>query len=107
MKKLYSPLSKLWIYSLGLGFSMAAIANPDIESGKRINQEKCNSCHAQKSSFGSGDMLYTRSDSKVTSYSRLKSMVSMCNSELRLDLFPEDEADVTAFLNSHFYKFKP
>ena len=106
MKRLYSLLSKLWICLLGLGFSIAAIANPDVDNGKRINQEKCNTCHAQKSSFGNGDMLYTRSDSKVTSYSKLKSMVGMCNTELRLDLFPEDEADVTAFLNSHFYKFK-
>jgi hypothetical protein len=34
-------------------------------------------------------------------------MVSLCNAELRLDLFPEDEVDVTAFLNKQFYKFKP
>jgi hypothetical protein len=33
-------------------------------------------------------------------------MVGLCNTELRLDLFPEDEADVTAFLNARFYKFK-
>ncbi|WP_293601007.1 hypothetical protein [Polynucleobacter sp. 39-46-10] len=51
-------------------------------------------------------MIYTRSDSKVKSLQNLKSMVAMCNTELRLDLFPEDEADVTAFLNQQFYKFK-
>jgi hypothetical protein len=106
MAKQNSILINLLTYFLGLGLSFAVIANPDIESGKRINQEKCNSCHAKKSSFGDGDMLYTRSDSKVTSYSKLKSMVGLCNTELRLDLFPEDEADVTAFLNARFYKFK-
>jgi hypothetical protein len=26
---------------------------------------------------------------------------------LRLDLFPEDEADVVAYLNQQYYKFKP
>jgi hypothetical protein len=51
-------------------------------------------------------MIYTRTDSKVTSFAKLKAMVGMCNSELRLDLFPEDEADVVAYLNHQFYKFK-
>ena len=52
-------------------------------------------------------MIYTRSDSKVKSMADLKKMVGLCNTELRLDLFPEDEADVVAFLNQQFYKFKP
>lgn len=51
-------------------------------------------------------MIYTRSDSKVNSLAKLKTMVERCNTELRLDLFPEDEADVTAYLNKQFYKFK-
>jgi hypothetical protein len=38
---------------------------------------------------------------------KLKSQVALCNTELRLDLFPEDEADVVAYLNKQFYKFKP
>lgn len=89
------------------GASMPAFSAPDIAHGKKIDQEKCYACHAKKSGFGNGDMIYTRSDSKVTDLKKLKSMVSMCNTELRLDLFPEDEADVTAFLNKQFYKFKP
>jgi hypothetical protein len=52
-------------------------------------------------------MIYTRSDRKVKDYARLKTMVAMCNTQLRLDMFPEDEADVTAYLNKQFYKFKP
>jgi hypothetical protein len=51
-------------------------------------------------------MIYTRSDSKVNSLAKLKTMVERCNTELRLDLFPEDEADVIAYLNKQFYKFK-
>ena len=90
-----------------LGFSASVFASPDLANGKVIDQKKCYACHAKKSGFGNGDMIYTRSDSKVTSLPKLKSMVAMCNTELRLDLFPEDEADVTAFLNKQFYKFKP
>jgi len=87
--------------------SAPAFASPDLANGKMIDQQKCYACHAKKSGFGNGDMIYTRSDSKVKSLANLKKMVGFCNSELRLDLFPEDEADVVAFLNQQFYKFKP
>ena len=88
------------------GLNVAVYATPDLANGKKIDQQKCYACHAKKSGFGNGDMIYTRSDSKVKSLQNLKTMVAMCNTELRLDLFPEDEADVTAFLNKQFYKFK-
>lgn len=91
----------------GALISASAIAAPDLANGKTIDQQKCYACHAKKSGFGNGDMIYTRSDSKVKSLANLKKMVALCNTELRLDLFPEDEADVTAFLNQQFYKFKP
>ena len=82
------------------------LAAPDLSNGKAIDQQKCYSCHAKKTGFGNGDMIYTRSDNKVKSMADLKKMVGLCNTELRLDLFPEDEADVAAFLNQQFYKFK-
>lgn len=88
------------------GLNLSANAAPDLANGKKIDQQKCYACHAKKSGFGNGDMIYTRSDSKVKNLQNLKSMVAMCNTELRLDLFPEDEADVTAYLNKQFYKFK-
>ncbi len=84
-----------------------AFAAPDLANGKTIDQQKCYACHAKKTGFGNGDMIYTRSDGKVKSIASLKKMVSICNTELRLDLFPEDEADVVAYLNQQFYKFKP
>jgi hypothetical protein len=90
----------------GLLLSQAHAA-PDLVNGKNIDQQKCYACHAKKTGFGNGDMIYTRSDSKVKSIANLKRMVGLCNTELRLDLFPEDEADVVAYLNQQFYKFKP
>jgi len=103
---------KLLLIKLGfmlmatLSLNVPAYATPDLANGKKIDQQKCYACHAKKSGFGNGDMIYTRSDSKVKNLQNLKTMVAMCNTELRLDLFPEDEADVTAFLNKQFYKFK-
>ena len=87
--------------------SSHAFAAPNLQNGKAIDQAKCYACHAKKTGFANGDMIYTRSDRKVKDYARLKTMVAMCNTELRLDMFPEDEADVTAYLNKQFYKFKP
>lgn len=89
-----------------IGFSASVLATVNFENGKEIDQHKCYACHAKKTGFGNGDMIYTRSDSKVNSLAKLKAMVERCNTELRLDLFPEDEADVAAYLNKQFYKFK-
>ena len=101
------PLIKLaFAFVAMIGLHLSAHAMPDIANGKKIDQQKCYACHAKKSGFGNGDMIYTRSDSKVKNLQNLKTMVALCNTELRLDLFPEDEADVTAFLNKQFYKFK-
>ena len=92
---------------LGCASPLLAFASADLLNGQSIDKTKCYTCHANKSGFGNGDMIYTRSDSKVTSMAKLKAMVGICNTELRLDLFPEDEIDVAAFLNAQFYKFKP
>ena len=88
------------------GYGTTVFAAADVKNGAEIDQHKCYACHAKKTGFGNGDMIYTRSDSKVNSLAKLRSMVERCNTELRLDLFPEDEADVTAHLNKQFYKFK-
>jgi hypothetical protein len=104
MKLLLLKLSLFLMMMLGL--SLSANATPDVANGKKIDQQQCYACHAKKSGFGNGDMIYTRSDSRVKNLGNLKSMVARCNTELRLDLFPEDEADVVAFLNKQFYKFK-
>ena len=103
--KCVSP--KVVLLSLAMLLSGFANAAPNVENGKAIDQAKCYACHAKKTGFSNGDMIYTRSDRKVKDYARLKTMVAMCNTELRLDLFPEDEADVVAYLNKQFYKFKP
>lgn len=73
-------------------------------AGKKLHDEKCVACHVQKSPFGDGDAIYRRSDSTVKSYQRLTTMVSLCNSELRLDLFPEDEQELVEFLNQTYYR---
>jgi hypothetical protein len=78
----------------------------DIQNGKTLHQAKCYQCHAEKSGLGNGDIIYTRLDRKAKDLDKVKSMVGMCNTELRLDLFPEDEVDLVAYINHQFYKYK-
>lgn len=98
------------IITVSLTVALTAISSAafsaDINNGKTLHQAKCYQCHAEKSGLGNGDIIYTRADRKVKDPARLKFMVNMCNTELRLDLFPEDEADLVAYLNQQFYKFK-
>jgi len=100
-------IHKAILLSIAMLLSGIAQAAPNVQNGKAIDQAKCYACHANKTGFSNGDMIYMRSDRKVKDYARLKTMVAMCNTELRLDMFPEDEADVIAYLNKQFYKFKP
>ena len=89
------------------GNALAADANQAaVSRGQALHADKCATCHAEKSGLGDGTVLYTRSDHKATNLKQLEAMVARCNSELRLDLFPEDEADVVVFLQKNFYKFK-
>jgi cytochrome c553 len=105
MKMIFIRLVSLGVLSMLM--SSPVLAALDLANGKTIDQQKCYACHAKKTGFSNGDMIYTRSDGKVKSLADLKKMVGLCNTELRLDLFPEDEADVGAYLNQQFYKFKP
>jgi cytochrome c2 len=105
MKMIFIRLVSLGVLSMLM--SSPVLAALDLANGKTIDQQKCYACHAKKTGFSNGDMIYTRSDGKVKSSADLKKMVGLCNTELRLDLFPEDEADVVAYLNQQFYKFKP
>jgi hypothetical protein len=86
--------------------SPAVMAAPDLANGKKIEATKCYKCHAEKSGLGDGTLIYTRQDRRVRDFDRLKVMVARCNTELRLDLFPEDEVDVASYLNEQYYKFK-
>jgi mono/diheme cytochrome c family protein len=90
--------------------SLPAAANPfpdaDLANGRKIHFEsKCAACHEEKTGRNAG-FIYLRDERKVKTIFDLKRYVSLCNSELRLGLFPEDERDVAAFVNQQWYKLK-
>src|SRR5450432_572984 len=77
----------------------------DVEEGKKLVAEHhCEACHQAKT-LGDGSAVYLRKDRKVTSTAKLKAQVALCNSELNLGLFPEEEEHVAAYLDQAYYRF--
>ncbi len=58
----------------------------------------CESCHNPES--------YTRADRKVNTLAGLEVMVERCNTNMDVGWFPEDVADVAAYLNESYYHLK-
>ncbi len=89
--------------------SASAFAAPfdkgDVKAGKSIHEQQCNGCHAARFQ-GDGNKIYTRADRRVKSAASLAQMVTTCNANLGNNLFPEDELNLSAYLNGAFYKFK-
>jgi hypothetical protein len=96
------PIAHLVLAALP-GLALAQ-GNP-AEGRKLVGEHRCEACHAAKT-LGDAKALYLRKDRKVTSFEKLESQVARCNSELGLQLFPEDEEHVVAFLDDTYYKFK-
>ena len=84
--------------------SVAWPAGDAAEGAKLVTEKKCEICHNNKT-MGDAKAIYLRKDRKVTSMEKLKAQVALCNSELGLQLFPEDEEHIVAHLNKTYYKF--
>ena len=96
----------LFVLMLTLPWTSAARAETPEEAGKKLVAEnKCEACHARKAG-GDGSGIYTRKDRRVTSLAKLQSQVALCNSELNIGLFPEDEEHIAAYLNATHYRFR-
>lgn len=77
----------------------------DIDAGKTLHDQHCKSCHVQQWG-GDGSDVYTRPDHKIKDATALRQRVAMCSSQTSAKLFPEDEANVAAYLAKQYYKFK-
>jgi len=82
----------------------AAAAGDPAEGKKLVAESKCETCHHNKT-LGDAKAVYLRKDRKVTSIEKLRSQVALCNSELNLKLFPDDEEHIVAYLDETYYKF--
>jgi hypothetical protein len=91
-------------FLLGLLAPQAHAAPDPAEGGKLVEEKQCETCHHNKT-MGDAKAIYLRKDRKVTSPEKLKAQVAVCNSELSLQLFPEDEEHIAAYLDKTYYRF--
>ena len=67
-------------------------------NGEMRDDVTCATCHEPA--------FYTRSDSMASSYKNLEqAWVQGCNDKMNVGWFPDEVADVTAYLNKTYYKF--
>ena len=93
----------LLLFALAAAVPASALA--DIEAGRKLVEEKhCETCHHNKT-MGDAKAIYLRKDRKVSSMEQLKARVALCNSELGLQLFPDEEESIVAFLDQTYYRF--
>jgi len=83
----------------------ACAAAADAAEGKRlVEANRCENCH-HNVTMGGAKAVYLRKDRRVTTMEKLVSQVSVCNSQLKQQLFPEDEEHIVAYLNQAYYHF--
>ena len=90
---------------LPLTAGAAPFAKGDAKVGAQLHKEQCASCHIARFG-GDGSKIYTRADHRVKSAASLAQQITTCNANLGNNLFPEDEANLGAYLNKTYYKFK-
>lgn len=84
---------------------LPALAQGDPAQGRKLVAEKrCEDCHNNRT-LGDAKAIYLRKDRRVTSIEKLKAQVSACNTQLNLQLFPDEEEHIVAYLNGTYYKF--
>lgn len=70
---------------------------------KLLAQHRCSACHAQRVG-GDGSQIY-RPTGRIRTPAALLTMVERCNTELSLQLFPEDTLAIAAVLQRDHYRF--
>ena len=94
--------------AMSFGLTLALIPGAqaaDLKRGKELVQENCIKCHADMMG-GDPSKIYTREDRRIDSLEALNQQVHRCKTALGVS-WPEDQiADVVAYLNKTYYKFK-
>lgn len=99
-----TSIASILTFGLCLSFLSSAHA-ADLKRGKQLLQENCIKCHADMMG-GDGSKIYTRENRRIDSLAGLNKQVHRCKNSLGVS-WPEDQiADVVAYLNKTYYKFK-
>ncbi len=76
----------------------AVAAAPDLAQGKVLHDSVCKTCHQPD--------IYTRKDRKIHSGAELTKQVTRCQTGAGEHWNAAQIADVAAYLNATYYKFK-
>jgi hypothetical protein len=80
-------------------------AGADLAEGSElIERHQCTACHVRNVG-GDGHAIY-RPQGRINTPGFLRGMVEYCNTELKLQLFPEEVTSIGAVLNRDHYRFK-
>ena len=91
MKKIFLP------FGIALFISMNNVHAGDIDTGKKLYDEKCNGCHDTR--------IHTRPNRIVHTYDDLVNRVKFCDNASKAGFNSTQMEDVTDYLNDAFYKF--
>lgn len=81
-------------------------ANGNAEAGQKSYEHyKCQVCHIDKFG-GDGSAIFTREDRRIKNATSLATQIRKCSTNLGLMMFEDEEENMGAFLNRHYYKFK-
>jgi len=96
--------------SLALLSTLAMAADPwggdiDYRAAGEQHQKACAGCHIRMYG-GDGSKMYTRDGRMLSNKQELLQRVAACNSTMNAGWFPEEEGQVAAWLNRHYYRFE-
>ncbi|MGA7950919.1 MAG: cytochrome c [Thiobacillaceae bacterium] len=101
-------MNRKWVIVLALGaasVTAGAADKLDPAHGQALLEKSCMSCHVSMYG-GDGSEVYLRPNRIVKNRAQLLGRVAACNANTGAGWFPEEEADVAAYLNQKYYKFK-
>lgn len=75
-----------------------AAAAADVAKGKALVQKHCTACH--------GTEVYSRPNHRMKSLEMLRNQLGRCQQAAGVKLTKQEAADIVAYLNQTFYKFK-
>ena len=84
---------------------LATLGGTSLAADKSLHDKQCVNCHVQRWG-GDGSAVYTRADRKIKDATSLRQRVAACSAQTGAKFFPEDEANVAAWLAQTYYKFK-
>lgn len=76
----------------------------NLQAAPELHQKACVACHARMYG-GDGSTMYTRDGRMLSNRLELLQRVAACNAQMNAGWFPEDEANVAAWLNKLYYRF--